>query len=169
MCIRDRDDTSPIAATDTTTMVLAAEKSSGDLGEWSATRRSSAGLVLSDPRAFAGTDAAFTAVGEVESLKRECDELRLRNAELEAALTDAYEPLADVRSSVAGVSSRAHRLGSEDEADDDTPLSCAKKLADKSPMAPLDRPSIVPALDFESLAEKLAAADKAEAEAEAAE
>ena len=36
-------------------------------------------------------------------------------------------------------------------------------------MAPLDRPSIVPALDFESLAEKLAAADKAEAEAEAAE
>jgi len=36
-------------------------------------------------------------------------------------------------------------------------------------MAPLDRPSIVPALDFESLAEKLAAADKAEAEAEAEE
>ena len=63
----------------------------------------------------------------------------------------------------------AHRLGSDDESDDDTPLSCAKKLADKSPMAPLDRPSIVPALDFESLAEKLAAADKAEAEAEAAE
>ena len=67
------------------------------------------------------------------------------------------------------MSSRAHRLGSDDESDDDTPLSCAKKLADKSPMAPLDRPSIVPALDFESLAEKLAAADKAEAEAEAAE
>ena len=105
------DDTSPIAATDTTTMVLAAEKSSGDLGEWSATRRSSAGLALSDPRSFAGTDAAFTAVGEVESLKRECDELRLRNAELEAALTDAYEPRADFRSSFAGVIRVAVRTG----------------------------------------------------------
>ena len=62
----------------------------------------SAGLALSDPP-FAGTDAAFTAVGEVESLKRECDELRLRNAELEAALTDAYEPRADFRLSFAGV------------------------------------------------------------------
>ena len=65
--------------------------------------RSAAGLVLSDPPSFAGTDAAFTAVGEVESLKRECDELRLRNAELEAALTDAYEPRADFRLSFAGV------------------------------------------------------------------
>lgn len=60
-------------------------------------------------------------------------------------------------------------LQSDSESDDDTPLSCAKKLQTMTGRNKLmERPEVVPALDFDLMKVKLKELDATEAEAEAA-
>jgi hypothetical protein len=75
--------------------------------------------------AIIATDDGADALTE-ESLRREVEQLRMRNAELEAALDKA--------------------LDSGSDSDDDVPLSCAKKPISRTAMTPLARPNNVPAL-----------------------
>eukprot|EP01046_Picozoa_sp_COSAG06_P015180 COSAG06_NODE_965_length_11299_cov_14.725536_1_plen_693_part_00 len=75
-----------------------------------------------------GLDAGFiVAEDKTDDLRREVEQLRLRNAELEQALDKALDS------------------GSDSE-DDDAPLSCAKKPMGRTGMPPLARPNGVPAL-----------------------
>jgi hypothetical protein len=162
---------SPIASTEMTS--LAGEKSFFE-------DRDGTGL----DTAIIVTEGGADALTE-ESLRREVEQLRMRNAELEAALDKA--------------------LDSGSDSEDDVPLSCAKKPISRTAMAPLPRPNNVPALvrppfvhhslgpaacprahsglpvmliflaisctaqDFSNLEQKLKEMEAAEAEAEAAE
>ena len=103
---------SPIQSTDMTT--LEGEQSFFDEGH--GTGLDTAIIVTED-----GADALTEA-----SLRREVEELRRRNAELEAALDKA--------------------LDSGSDSEDDAPLSCAKKPISRTGLPALARPEHVPAL-----------------------